>query len=623
MSACTPSSHRANTLLDLCEAAAGARLVGSRFADLLPGEKVADLFCGAGGWGEGAKRLGIRVDYAVNHDAVAIGAHEANNPGCKHHRGDAWKTRPRDVVGKATLGILFASAACTTHSRARGSAPISQRVHMLGWCIARWMEDVAPRIVLIENVPEWKDWGPTVVGADGVRRQDPARKGQHFRRWWRFCERLGYVMEMRVLDAPDYGAACRRKRLFIVARRDGAPIVWPEKTHGEHVACAGGRRSRGHDVDGGQRSATETKVPLRRGGRDSRDHGSSVTLRTYRTAAECIDWSDLGSSIFERTRPLKDKTLGRIAEGIRRYVLNHPAPFVLRVTHGDGGGWHVAGVGEPLRTQTTRQDLAVVTAVGAPVVQVIRGDVSGRDVRESLPTITAGNGPGRGAGAGHAMGIATPILATTGYGEREGQAARVNRVGDQLGTCVNGAKQALVSALLMNNTTHHTGGRVDGALPTVTTGGQAGLVAPVFAHFRHGGGQHQRVDEPGATPTSGGNHAALVAALLVEFYGSGSGKSGRSMRGPMGTPTTLDRHGLVGVVCVIGGTEYVIVDILFRMLRPRELAKAMGFPDEYRWPATQRDCVRLIGNAVQVDQAAALVGAVLPRRRIERKAGVA
>lgn len=551
-------------LFDLMDQSAADRPAGSELAGLLPGEMVADLFCGAGGWGEGLRTMGVGVDFAVNHDAVAIGTHERNNPGCRHHRGDAWRARPRDVIGKGTrLGILFASAACTTHSRARGAAPISKRVHMLGWCIARWMREVSPRVVFIENVPEWRDWGPTIVGPDGVRRQDPKRKGQEFRRWWRYCERLGYRMEMRVLDAPDYGAACRRRRLFIIARRDGQPIVWPEPTHGPR-------------------------------------------LTPYRTAAEVIDWSDLGTSIFDRRKPLAPKTLARIAEGIRRYVLNDADPFVLRVTHGAEGGWKVSNVRGPLPTQTTRQDLAVVSPVIAPQ----NTGVYGQRVDAPAPTVTT---------RGHQSLIA-PMLATTGYGERADQAARVHRVAELLGTCVNGVKRAVVSPILMNNTTNHTGGRVDGPMPTVTTGGQGGLVslvgavgAPLLAYHRHGGGQASDVRAPMLGMTANGTHAGLVAALLTEFYGSGSGKSGRRVTEPMGAVTTLDRHGLVTVV--IDGVEFVIVDILFRMLRPAELTRAMGFRDDFAWPATQRATVRLIGNAVSPFQAAALIGAAMPGLR--------
>lgn len=673
------------SLLDFAEDTLRRRLIDSPLSALAPDEKVADLFCGAGGWGEGARELGIHVDYAVNHDAVAIAAHEANNPWCRHHRGDAWRTRPRDVIGRGTkLGLLLASAACTTHSRARGSAPISKRVHMLGWCIARWMEEVQPRIVLIENVPEWQDWGPTLEREDGTRTQDPARKGQHFRRWWRYCVRLGYVMEKRVLDAPDYGAASRRRRLFIIARRDGQPIVWPEKTHESQAKAERcgiraedgsdtanprpkegrtGALAKGHSGGairqaqaGSARSSVgaEEEGPPHGGSRSHRrgqfrhdDRGCQRSARDrperlpHRTAAECIDWSDLGSSIFERSRPLRPKTLARICEGVRRYVLNDPQPFVLRVTqsHGQGGGWHVAPVDEPLRTQTTRQDLAVATPILAPQ----NTDVYGQRPDGPAPTVTT---------KGH-QSLITPILATTGYGERYGQAARVGQVADLLGTCVNGVKQAVVSPVLqafrgnaapqtpqsplptitagngpgrgagaghslgvispvlMNNTTHHTGGRVDGVLPTVTTGGQAGLVAPVMAYLNHGGKQSGTVCEPLRTVVGGGNHAMLVAALMMEYYGSST--TCRRPDGSLGAVTTLDRHGLVS--CVIDGQEFVIVDILFRMLRPRELAKAMGFRDDYAWPKTQRDTVRLIGNAVAPPQARALIASVLPNGR--------
>lgn len=325
-----------------------------------------------------------------------------------------------------------------------------------------------------------------------------------------------------------------------------------------------------------------------------------------------IDWSDLGTSIFERKRPLRPKTLGRIAEGIRRYVLQDPQPYILRVTHGEGRGWAVSPVEAPLPTQTTRQDLAVCT----PVVQVIRGDVCGRDVRDPLPTVTAGNGPGRGAGAGHAMGLATPILATTGYGERDGQAARVHQVAELLGTCVDGVKQGIASAVVMP-----AGGPDGSPAPvtepyrTVLTRDHCGVAVPVMAYLNHGGKQSGPVGEPLRTVVGGGGHSMLVAALLTSFYGNNKG--GQSVGSPMGTVTTLDRHGLV--VCVLGGAEYVVVDILFRMLRPYELAAAMGFPADFKWPKTQRDTVRCIGNAVSVDMAEALIGSVMPGLRRERK----
>lgn len=360
-----------------------AALAASPLGALRPGEKVADLFCGAGGWGEGGKLCGLRVDFAINHSPEAITTHARNNPGCRHHLGDAWKARPREVIGEGTrLGLLLASAACTTHSRAKGSAPVSKRVHMLGWCIARWMEEAQPRLVLIENVPEWKDWGPLIAKRDEngrelrdaqgrlIRVQDPRRKGQHFRRWWRYCERLGYVMEMRVLDAPDYGEASRRRRLFVIARRDGQPICWPEVTHGSTVeATALGVRFQGKNPGAAHepgawvhalqdpRDRPKSKgahVAVRRNGHQAggceRVHARE--LRPCRTAADIIDWSDLGKSIFGRKQALKPKTQARIAEGIRRYVIADADPFVLRVTHGEGS-WKVSPIDAPLPTQTT------------------------------------------------------------------------------------------------------------------------------------------------------------------------------------------------------------------------------------------------------------------------------
>ena len=337
--------------------------------------------------------------------------------------------------------------------------------------------------------------------------------------------------------------------------------------------------------------------------------GSRPSPAPRRSAAEIIDWSDLGTSIFERPRPLKPKTLARIAEGIRRFVLNDPRPFVLRVTQtggGDGRGWKVWPVDEPMATQTTRQDLAVCTPIVAPQ----NSGVFGQRVDQLGPSITT---------KGH-QSLITPVMVTTGYGERNGQRPRTQRISELLNTVVaQNAKQALVSPVLMG-----VGGAARNGEPatlldplkTVLPKDSRAVVSPVMVTLRNhvapaGVG-------PGGQPLSGicagGTHHALVAALLCEYYGSGSGQTGRSIAGPLGAVTTLARHALVSVV--IDGCEFIIIDILFRMLRPHELAAAMGFPAEYQWPPSQRDATRLIGNAVHVDVAAALIGASLPRGRI-------
>lgn len=755
----------APTLFNGVGDSARQKLAESSMGGLRPGEKVVDLFCGAGGWGEGAKLLGIPVDFAVNHWPVAIDTHRTNNPDCEHRLGDAWRAKPRDVIGNAKLGLLLASAACTTHSRARGAAPVSKRVHMLGWCIARWMKEASPRLVMIENVPEWNDWGPLIPKRDGRGRamkdeqgrpimvQCPNRKGQHYRALLRYMRKLGYTVDEFIGDAPDFGEASRRKRLFIQCRNDGAPIVWPEKTYGKAAA------------------------------------------RPHRSAAECIDWSDLGRSIFDRRQALKPKTQARIAEGIRRYVIADPAPFILRVTQSgaEGKGWHVSPSDQPFPTQTTRQDLAVATPVMAttrngerdgqalrchhvtdplmtvtggavqgvatpilapqnggvyggrcdqpgptvttkghqaliapvlspaggtgrvpqpigdpmrtvmpresygvaiPVVQVFRAEsFRGCSARDVMPTITAGNGPGRGGGAGHAMGIATPVMAVCAHGEGAGgtkrwgrpaipvtgplnaihaggnnfglatpvlagaggsaYAGKPTRIEAPLETVKCDDRRSLATPVLMNNTSGHTGGRADVPAPTVTTGGQAALVTPIVSYMRHGGGQHSDTRQPLGAILAGATHAHLLCPLLADYYGNST--TLHQVGSPLGAVTTLDRHATVNVVMsswelqlargrrvaqwlvqhlgdavsidpetglaftMIDGIRRFFVDILFRMLKPRELARAMGFPDSYIWPKTQRDTVRLIGNAVSVRTAAALLSACLPRGLIQRR----
>lgn len=754
------------------------RLLASALGGLLPGEVVADLFCGAGGWGEGLKLVGGEVGYAVNHSPDAIATHETNNPGCRHHMGDAWKARPRDVIADAlakggTLGLLLASAACTTHSRAAGGAPISKRVHMLGWCIARWMEELSPRIVLIENVPEWEGWGPLIPRLDehgkpmrdergrALMKQDPARKGQHFRRWWRYCERLGYVMEKRVLDAPDYGEASRRKRLFIIARRDGAPIVWPEITNGQRRDQAllqddvqqrdrrkQGSRSQASVGDGDCQRAVVAgwSAAVRALGIDHHDHArgdngdcggtglaKSRALNPYRTAADIIDWSDLGRSIFDRKGAgLKPKTQARIAEGIRRYVIRDAHPFVVRVTHGEGS-WKVSPIDAAMPTQTTRQDLTLCSPVlgarsgtctgGSPRTETsfastctvgITRDTStpAADSRNSLSgparnscsehgrptrsgrgdfssTTASTNGPGSGNPASTAPSFATnrPSLVPNSFEKRtqlliasglvcgitptwmrkkstaatqaiassllggddadlrkagssclnELEASPIaihahhgggqsTRVDDSLPSITAGGVHAnLATPLMMNNTTHHTGGRVDDSAPTMTTGGQCGLVAPLTTDYYGNATTAHRGDASLGTVTTRDRHG-LVGVItrvmgVLNLSASGAQRALQTaawLKKHLGNDVSIEAEtGLAYIL--IGGIRRYFIDILFRMLKVLELAAAMGFPAAYEWPRTskgtinQRKAVRMIGNAVSVRTARALIAAVLPR----------
>lgn len=595
-------------------------------------ELIVDLFAGGGGASCGLEMaLGRQVDVAVNHDEAAVAMHEANHPQTRHYRADVFEVCPyriiRDHHGRP-IGLLWLSPDCTFHSKARGSKPIrdaEKRRRALAWVGIRWAGQVRPRVVILENVEEFADWGPLVarrckktgrvVRADGTVAApgehvpvddqqlvpDPARKGETFRQWVRALEDLGYEVEWRELRACDYGAPTIRKRLFVVARCDGQPIVWPEPTHGDPESEA-----------------------VKRG-----------ELQPYRTAAECIDWTEPMCSIFATreeakafrkthglpgtpVRPLAENTMRRIARGVMRYVVENPEPFVLKFRTGSTGH----RLGEPLHT------------------------------------ITA-NGYVKRPGGAVPLGIVAPTLAQTGYGERDGQKPRSLDIEAPLGTVVGSQKHALVSAFLaQNNAGFYDGhGRgldepngtvlasgshqslvaatlaklrgtssdapVDGPLHTISTGGNHALVA---AHLTHNYTSNTRggegdLERPLKTITSG-QHAALVAAFITKYYSTATGQAADV---PLDTATTADRFGLVTVT--IKGQEFVITDICLRMLQPRELYNANGFPPHYvidvgpeGRPLTKTEQVQMCGNAVPPDFAAALAAANVPELAARREA---
>lgn len=250
-------------------------------------ELVVDSFAGGGGASTGIEQaLGRPVDVAINHDPQAIAMHRINHPSTTHYTESVFKVDPEAITGNQPVGLLWASPDCTHHSKAKGGAPRSPRVRGLAWVVIRWARRVKPRVIMLENVEEFEDWGPLLD--DG--RPCPERRGTTFRLWVNQLRAAGYAVEWRQLRACDYGAPTTRKRLFVAARRDGLPIVWPRATHG-------------------------------------------LGLRPYRAAAECIDWSIPCPSIFERARPLAANTMRRIARGVMRYVVNTSAPFIAPVAH--------------------------------------------------------------------------------------------------------------------------------------------------------------------------------------------------------------------------------------------------------------------------------------------------
>ncbi|MFG6159677.1 DNA cytosine methyltransferase [Halomonas sp. 1390] len=318
-------------------------------------ELVVDNFAGGGGASEGIEQaLGRPVDLAINHDATAIAVHTANHPGAEHSVADVWDIDPEQATHGMPVGLAWFSPDCRHHSKAKGGRPVSKSVRGLAWVAARWAAKVKPRVICLENVEEFLDWGPLLKDAQGRIVPDPGRKGQTFRAFVRTMKRHGYQVDWRILRACDFGAPTIRRRLFLVARRDGLPIVWPKPTHADPAA----------------------------------PHVRLGKVKPWRTAAECIDWSIPCPSIFDRPRPLADATLRRIAKGVMRYVVEAAEPFMIQTGYGERPGQspRVLDLNRPLGTVVAGGEKhALVSAFLAKHYTGVVGD----DLRKPLPTITA------------------------------------------------------------------------------------------------------------------------------------------------------------------------------------------------------------------------------------------
>lgn len=557
-------------------------------------EIIVDSFAGGGGASLGiAQALGRSPDVAINHDAAAIAMHAVNHPECNHFTEDVWKAAPKRVTGGRPVGLLWASPDCKHHSRAKGSKPVEKSIRSLAWVVVKWADQCRPRVIILENVREFEEWGPLVprqrcfecgwsgtegqtmlcrglrrwVSADNrhlraVSRRcprcdskrlrvteemvpDPARLGLTFKRFTGRLRGLGYAVEWRTLNAADFGAPTHRRRLFLVARNDREPIGWPSPTH------------------------TDPR------------HAAARGLQPWRTAAECIDWNLTCPSIFDRKKPLADATMRRIAMGIKRYVLENPRPFIVRCNH---GGDHFRGqdVNEPLCTLTASRD-----AHGLVTPLLVRGGQTNGNgkytngVDEPLTTITSK--------AEHML--IAPHL-TTYYGaNKPSNEFRGSPIDEPVRTLTAENRHGVVAAFLAKHYGGHVGVQVNTPLPTTTERGtQNQLVAANLVHMNHGDKQWSGVEEPLRTVTSG-KHAALVYSFLVKYFGA--------------LTQTID--GLVTVA--IGGDLYVVADIGMRMLTPRELARAQGFPDGYLLTGTNTSQVARIGNSVSPNAARALAAA--------------
>ena len=557
-------------------------------------ELIVDSFAGGGGASTGIElATGRPVDIAINHDPDAILMHKTNHPRTEHIQASVWDVDPVEVCAGRPVGLLWASPDCKHFSKAKGGKPVDKNIRGLAWIVLRWAGTVRPRVIILENVEEFRSWGP-------VRRGRPVKSkaGQTFTKWLGQLRDLGYDVEWRELVAADYGAPTTRKRFFLIARCDGRPIVWPEPTHAPA-------------------DSPETKAGLR---------------KPWRSAAEIIDWSLPCPSIFDTRKEVRDKygltaqrplspnSMRRVIRGVDKFVIRSSAPYVVHAAErpGERGGRRPYII----QYHTERHE-----------------HVRGQDVTEPLMTIAAAN----------RYGLAAASL-TAYYGaERHGQNAKAPL---RTVTARDHAGLTLASLVKYYGSDQH-GQNIGDPLHTVTAKDREAVLAANMAKFYGGNysGEGSKMSDPLHTVTAV-DHNALTATHMVKMKGT---NLGGPMSEPVQTITAGGGHfgvvttvvaraepgaelghwpkirGLLNIHCgyaladdevlllELGGAWYFIADIGLRMLIPRELYRANGFPDDYiidrdytgrEYPKFKQTA--RCGNAVPPPFAEALVRANLP-----------
>lgn len=632
---------------------------------------VADLLCGAGGSSTGCARalaaLGLEMELVcVNHWPIALDTHARNHPEARHYCQDISTVRPHLIVPEGYLDLLMASPTCTHHSVARGSKPTSDQQRSDPWHIVTWLTELRVKRMIIENVWEFRDWGPV-----DARTGKPikARKGEYFRAWIETIRRLGFDPEWRKLNAADYGDATTRQRFILMARSDGRSVSWPTPTH----------MKRGSD--------TLALFP---------------TQKPWRPAREIIDWDIKGKSIFNRKKPLAAKTLARIYAGAIKF--RWPDPFLVILRN------HMAG-------QSVDGPLPAILAegqhIGLAQPVVVRTDMHGRKspgargTDDPLMTMTTHGG----------IAVAEPVIMNGRKGNRPKAVSRdpvptldtkggvwlaepfiLNRHGDNGGVRAHSTEEPtpttdcrgagyLIEPFVLATGAEGAPRSTGEPVPTITTGGAGSdrqgcarpmLVEAFIATVAHGNQDREKepdgrrcrpLDEPLQTIHAGGGKFAMIAP----YYGSGSGDTCHTAEEPLPTVTSKGRFGMVMPVTHSDGSDRArdveadpiptvttanrgelafitaqfgerdgqaprvhdiedpaptvtatghidlvepteTYDILFRMLEPHELAAAMGFNDEearYEFAGTKTEKIKQIGNAVSVAKMKACVGAIM------------
>ncbi|MDW5417711.1 DNA cytosine methyltransferase [Iodobacter sp. CM08] len=554
-------------------------MIRDQFIMDLHHELIVDNFSGGGGASTGIEDgLGRCVDIAINHDPEALAMHSINHPQTKHYCESVWDVKPLEVTQGRPVGLAWFSPDCKHFSKAKGGAPREKKIRGLAWVALRWAAQVKPRVIMLENVEEFKTWGPLLE--DGT--PCPKNKGRTFNSFVNALKHHGYHVEHRELRACDYGAPTIRKRLFLIARCDGQPIVWPAPTH-----------------------AAPDSPGVKAG-----------ILKPWLTAADCIDWSYACPSIFTRKKPLAEATLRRIARGIKRYVIEAANPYIVTLAHGEGKpgkaqrwGTGVRDINQPLPTVTSSGGYGIVS----PVITECANASSPRawSANEPLRTQCA-----EVKGGHFALAAATLIKHYGGNYTGDGV-----DLADPLHTVTTTDHHALLSANLITyygekKVGDFRGSSIDAPIATQTTENRHAVVTSNLIKMR-GTNIGSATDEPIHTISAQGTHHAEVRAFLVKYYGNE--KDGVPLTDPMHTIPCTDRMGLV----TVSGQTYAIADIGMRMLEPSELYRAQGFPATYNFapvingkPLTKKAQVRMAGNSVCPPLAAALVKANLPELAI-------
>ena len=583
---------------------------------MINGELIVDNFAGGGGASTGIEMAtGYSVDIAINHDPEAIRMHKVNYPNTKHYCENVWAVDPVKACEGHPVALAWFSPDCKHFSKAKGGKPVEKKIRGLAWIVLRWAGTVRPRVIILENVEEFQTWGP-------VRKGKPVKKlsGQTFHKWLGQLEALGYTVEWRELVAADYGAPTTRKRFFLIARCDGRPIVWPEPTHAPA-------------------DSPEVKAGLK---------------KPWRSAAEIIDWSLPAPSIFaskeeirERfgvaaVRPLAKNTMRRVARGVDKFVIKSADPFLVIVNH--AGEFRGQELGEPLQTITAKHGYGVASPVMAPLTMHNNENAAGTAITEPVNTITSS-----GAG-GHQMLIA-PTLAAIG---QTGGGDRCRSVEEPTHTQVSKAEECVVCPAMIQYHTEQSemvrGQAVTDPIMTIDASNRYGLAAASMIKYYSGdhvqnvadplhtvttrdregvtvthmvklkgtnlGGQ---VTEPVQTITAGGGHHGVVTTRIAKAEPGAPLQNWPKIREALNEFCGYQLAEDDVILFLIGGAWYFMADIGLRMLTPRELYRANGFPDDYK---IERDYmgnvygkskqVARCGNAVPPPFATALVRANFP-----------